>query len=192
LGQLPIPGLDRLVVYGHSMPSGGGASDAAHGYAVLTARSTGLKLINRSEGGTIASTAANTMDTFPAALPEDVVVIHTGMNDIFRQGDEAVDVGREAIQRLLEGTADADRRVVVLECQPASWLDTPPGVDLQAAYDAWNEMLTEEAAAWDDVDVLDTCATWDPEEYTDPHKYHPNDDGHALIAAELDALLRRS
>ena len=188
----PLRDFDRLVVYGHSMPEGGGASDEMHGYAVLTAEATGLELVNRAEGGTVASTAANTMAASPSAGPRDAVVIHTGMNDIFRRGDDAVAQGREAIQQLLAGTADAGRRVLILECQPSSWLDTPPHRDLQAPYDAWNAMLVEEAGAWPDVDVLDTCARWDPLQYTDPPKYHPSDEGHALIAAELDALLRQS
>jgi hypothetical protein len=69
-------------------------------------------------------------------------------------------------------------------------LDTPPAVELQAPYDAWNAMLREEAAAVPGVKVLETCAEWDPESYTDPPKYHPNDDGHALLADELVELLR--
>jgi lysophospholipase L1-like esterase len=186
----PIPGADRLVVYGHSMPTGGGASDADLAYAEVVAEETGLQLLNRAEGGTMSGTAADTMAALPAALPGDVVVIHTGMNDIFRRGADAVAKGRPAIQQLLSGTEGAARRVLILECQPFSWLDTPPQVELQAPYDAWNAMLREEAAAAGGVDVLETCAEWDPESYTDVPKYHPNDDGHALIAEELVELLR--
>jgi lysophospholipase L1-like esterase len=187
----PLRGLQRLVIFGHSMPEGGGASDVAHGYAELTAEATGLQLVNLSEGGTVASTAANTMASSAAVGPHDAVVIHTGMNDIFRRRDDAADLGREAIERLLAGTAEAKHRVLVLECQPDSWLDTPPAVDLQAAYDAWNQMIREEAVAWPGVELLDTCAEWDPKQFTDPPKYHPNDEGHALIAAALTALLTR-
>ena len=188
----PFRGLDNLVFYGHSMPDGGGASDPSLGYAELAAEATGLQLENRSEGGTAASAAASAMALYPAAGPRDVVVIHTGMNDIFRQGEQAAALGREAIQQLLTGTAEAGRRVVVLECQPSSWLDTPPARDLQAPYNAWNAMLVQESQAWDDVEVLSTCARWEPLQFTDPPKYHPNDEGHALLASELDALLRAS
>jgi lysophospholipase L1-like esterase len=120
------------------------------------------------------------------------VLIHTGMNDIFREGEGAVEVGREAIQRILYATARAKQRVIVLECQPADWMDTPPAQDLQAAYDAWNTMLREEAGGQPGVGVLDTCESWDPTLYTDSPQYHPNDDGHALIAEELNELLRSS
>jgi lysophospholipase L1-like esterase len=192
VAPLPLRGFDQLIVYGHSMPAGGGASDTDHGYAELAAEATGLELVNYAEGGSAASTAAATMAAAPVAGPRDVVVIHTGMNDIFRRGEEAVTEGRESIQQLLAGTAEAGRRVLVLECQPSSWLDTPPHRDLQAPYDAWNAMLVQEAGAWPDVDVLDTCARWEPLQFTDPPKYHPNDEGHALIAQELDTLLRES
>jgi lysophospholipase L1-like esterase len=187
--QRPLEGAERLVVYGHSMPTGGGASDSARAYAELTAEATELQLLNRAEGGTLAVTASRTMAALPKALPSDVVVIHTGMNDIFRRGDDAVAMGRDAIRQMLSGTSTAVRQVLMLECQPFSWMDTPPKVELQGAYDAWNAMLREEAAAAD-VDVLDTCAEWNPEDYTDVPKFHPNDEGHALIAEELVALLR--
>ena len=185
----PLRGLQRLVIFGHSMPEGGGASDPSLGYAELAAEQSGLDLVNLSEGGTVAATSANTMEAAPTVGPHDAVVIHTGMNDIFRKGDDAAEQGRPAIQRLLEGTAGAKHRVLVLECQPNSWLDTPPAVDLQTAYDAWNEMLREEAALADGVEVLDTCEAWDPAEFTDPPKYHPSDVGHAAIAAAIAELL---
>ena len=187
----PLRGLQRIVVFGHSMPEGGGASDASLGYAEVSAEATGLLLVNLSEGGTVASTAANTLDTTPAVGMHDAVVIHTGMNDIFRRGDDAAALGRDAVERLLAGTVDAKRQVLVLECQPDSWLDTPPAVDRQAAYDAWNAMLVEEAAELGDVKVLDTCSDWDPTQFTDTPKYHPNDEGHALIAAAITDLLMR-
>ena len=187
-----VRGLKRLVVYGHSMPDGGGASDVRLGYPQVAEDLTKLVLDNRSEGGTIASTTANTLAEYPAPGPRDAVVIHTGMNDIFREGESGVEIGREAIQRILYSTAKAKRRVLVLECQPADWMDTPPAVDLQTAYDAWNTMLREEASGQPGVDVLDTCESWDPSVYTDSPQYHPNDEGHALIAEELDELLRSS
>ena len=185
-------GVERLVVYGHSMPSGGGASDVALSYPEVAAAVLGMELVNRSQGGSSAVVAANLMAAAPTAGPQDTVVIHTGMNDIFRRGDEAVVQGREGIERLLSGTSRAAQRVLVLECQPHSWLDTPPQRDLQSAYDAWNAMLLDEATIWPKVEVLDTCATWDPMVSTTPPHYHPNDAGHALIAAELAALLQGS
>jgi len=187
----PVPGLKRIIFYGHSMPAGGGASSVSLGYATLAAQETGLRLANRSEGGTSAMAAAHAMESYPPARPRDAVVIHTGMNDIFRRGDDAVVEGRVGIERLLSGTANAGRRILVLECQPASWFDTPPHKDLQSAYDAWNAMLRDEASVWPNVDLLDTCEQWDPLKYTDPPKYHPNDDGHALIAGQINALLRQ-
>jgi lysophospholipase L1-like esterase len=184
-----LPGLKRLVVYGHSMPAGGGASAVSLSYPVLTAEATGLRLVNRAEGGTSALRAATHLETFPAARAGDVVVIHTGMNDIFRKGDAAAEIGRTGIERMLSATQRAGRRVLILECQPSNWFDTPPHTDLQSAYDAWNAMIREEADIWPNVDVLDTCEQWDAARYTNPPAYHPDDEGHALIADELTALL---
>jgi lysophospholipase L1-like esterase len=192
LAEVSVPGLKRLVVYGHSMPEGGGASDVSLSYAVLAAEATGSRLVNRAEGGASAAMSSWIMAQSRPAGPHDAVIIHTGMNDIFRRGDDAVTQGRRAVRHLLANSADAGRRVVILECQPASWMDTPPQEHLQPAYKAWNEMLLEEAARWPDVGILDTCESWDPSVYTDVPRYHPNDEGHALIAADLVAMLAGS
>lgn len=185
-------GVTRLVVYGHSMPAGGGASEPSRKYAVLAADALGLDLVDRAIPGSGAANATKTMEAAPPAGPLDAVVLHTGMNDIFRRGVDAVARGRQAIRHFLAGTADAGRRVVVLECQPISWRDTPPHRNLQPAYDAWNAMLREEAAARPDVAVLDTCERWDARRFEDAGRYHPNDDGHAQIARGLVALLATS
>lgn len=187
---LRIPGLRRLVVAGHSMPLGGGASDESLGYTEVVAEVTGLKVVNLAEGRTTARDTADTIASAPAAGRHDAVVVHTGVNDIFRwrRGDPAV-LGRDDVRRLLEESSSAGRQVVILECQPTSWLDTPPGIDLQASYDAWNAMLRQEAEAAG-ADVLDTCAEWDPQQYAE--RFHPNDAGHSLIAQELVEVLAGS
>jgi lysophospholipase L1-like esterase len=190
--QRSVPGIENLVVYGHSMPKGGGASEPSQGYPVLAAEALGLTLINRAEGGSGAANATLTMEGERPAGSDDAVVLHTGMNDIFRRGAAAVGRGRQAISSFLEGTAEAGRRVIVLECQPGSWADTPPGHDLQAAYEAWNAMLREEVAESPDVEVMDICEIWNPRRFTNVERYHPNDDGHARMAVELTALLTRS
>jgi lysophospholipase L1-like esterase len=189
--QQPPPRLERLVVYGHSMAAGGGASDPSRGYAARTADAIGVTLLNRAEGGTIAAAAARSLAESPGVGPQDAVVIHTGMNDVLRRGDKAVSWGRAEIRRLLDGTADAGRRVVVLECQPASWRATPARRDRQAVYEAWNRMLRDEVVDEPGVAVLDTCESWNAQRYTDDSRYHPNDAGHALIAAQLVGLLAR-
>jgi hypothetical protein len=53
-------------------------------------------------------------------------------------------------------------------------------------------MLSEEAAASPGVEILDTCQSWDPTVYTDVPHYHPNDEGHALIASEIVTALSTS
>lgn len=187
----PAPAeLHKLVVYGHSIPSGVGASRVSRGYAVLAAEATGLQLVNHAYGGTGTASAARIMTSAPPASPKDVVVVHTGLNELFRRGKQAIPDGRAAIRTMLTRSGDAGRRVLVLECQPSSWSHTPPARNLQAAYDAWNAMLRDVAAFWRDVDVLDTCATWNTDAYTDASHYHPNDAGHALLGRELAALLR--
>ena len=184
-----LPGLERLVVYGHSIPSGVGASTVSQGYAVLAADIAGLRLVNHAYGGTRVASAARMMASAPPAGPEDAVVIHTGLNDIFRRGHEAVPAGRVWIRELLRGTTGAGVRVLVLECQPASWRDTPPRQNLQGAYEAWNDMLRDVATFWPDVALVDTCETWDPQLFTDDSQYHPNDEGHARLARALVTLL---
>ncbi len=189
VARVTVAGLERLVVYGHSMPAGGGASRASLSYATRAAEESGLVLVNRAVGGSSAAAAARSMAAARPATWRDAVVIHTGMNDIFRHGAGAVRHGRESIRQLLEGTSEARRRTVVLECQPASWRITPPAHNLQAAYEAWNRMLRQEASRWPDVGVLDTCESWDPTQFLDRREYHPNDRGHELIADALVGAL---
>jgi lysophospholipase L1-like esterase len=183
------PSLERLIVFGHSMPAGRGASAVSQGYASLAAEGAGLVLVNLADGGTSAAAAARSLEGSPEIGPQDAVVIHTGMNDILRRGMRAAPEGRAALTSLLQGTARAGRRVVVLECQPASWRATPAGRNLQAAYEAWNRMIREQTAQWRDVELLDTCAEWDTARFVDDSQFHPNDAGHALIADELVTLL---
>lgn len=188
-----VPGIDRLVVYGHSIPAGRGASDEQQkGYATVAAEKTGLELVNRAAGRTVAEAALRAVTASESTGPADAVVIHTGLNDIFRWGHDAVAGGRETIRRILRRTSAAGRRVLVLDCQPAAWPDKAPGQDVQAAYEEWNSMLREEAATWPDVDVLETCETWDTQRFTDDSGFHPNDKGHKRLAKRLFDVLTTS
>jgi lysophospholipase L1-like esterase len=189
-----VPGIERLVVYGHSIPAGRGASDEQQkGYAARAAETTGLELVNWAEGRTVAKAALRAVTASDPTGPGDAVVIHTGLNDIFRWGDDAVARGgRETIRRILRRTSGAGRRVLVLDCQPAAWPDKAPGGDVQTAYEEWNGMLLDEAATWPDVEVLKTCATWDTQRFTDESGFHPNDAGHKRLAKRLVDVLTKS
>ena len=188
-----VPGIERLVVYGHSIPAGRGASDEQEkGYPTLAAEATGLELVNWAKGRTVAAAALRAVTASAPTGPGDAVVIHTGLNDIFRWGHDAVAKGRETIRGILRRTAAAGRRVLVLDCQPAVWPDKAPGEDVQTAYEEWNSMLLEEAAAWSDVEVLETCETWDTGRFTDDSGFHPNDMGHKRLAKRLVDVLTKS
>lgn len=190
---VPVPGIERLVVYGHSIPAGRGASDEQQlGYPTLAAEAMELELSNWAEGRTVSAAALRAAVASGATGPGDAVVIHTGLNDIFRWGHDAVVRGRETIRQLLWGTAAAGRRVLVLDCQPARWPDKAPGEDVQTAYEEWNGMLREEAATWPDVVVLETCETWDVQRFTDDSGFHPNDEGHERLAKRLVDVLTES
>lgn len=186
------PPLERIVVYGHSMPAGGGASADSKGYPVLAAAALGVKLVNHAVGGSGSTHAAATLGRARPADARDAVVLHTGLNDIFRRGGAAVDRGREAVQRFLAGTTEAGRRVIFTECQPGWWRRTPAGRNLQPAYDAWNDMIREEAAGAPRVEVIDICEIWNPRRFATFPDFHPNDEGHARMADELVAVLSGS
>ena len=191
--EASVPGIARLVVYGHSIPAGRGASDEQlKGYATLAAEATGLELVNWAQGRTVAAAALRAVTASDPAGPGDAVVIHTGLNDIFRWGHDAVAKGRETIRQILQGTSAAGRRVLVLDCQPAAWPDKAPGEDVQTAYEEWNSMLREEAETWPDVEVLETCETWDTQRFTDDSGFHPNDKGHKRLAKRLADVLTKS
>lgn len=187
-----VPGIERLVVYGHSIPAGRGASDEQQkGYPTLAARTTGLELVNWADGRTVAAAALRAVTASDSAGPGDAVVVHTGLNDIFRWGHDAVAGGRETIRKILRRTSAAGRRVLVLDCQPAAWPEKAPGKDVQAAYEEWNSMLLEEASTWPDVEVLETCKTWDTQRFTDDSGFHPNDKGHKRLAKRLVDVLTK-
>jgi lysophospholipase L1-like esterase len=188
-----VPGIGRLVVYGHSIPAGRGASDEQEkGYPTLAAETTGLELVNWAEGRTVAAAALRAATASDSTGPGDAVVIHTGLNDIFRWGHDAVRRGRETIREILRRTSAAGRRVLVLDCQPAAWPEKAPGDDVQTAYEEWNSMLLDEAATWPDVEVLETCQTWDTQRFTDDSGFHPNDEGHKRLAKRLVDVLTKS
>jgi lysophospholipase L1-like esterase len=188
-----VPGIGRLVVYGHSIPAGRGASDEQEkGYPPLAAETTGLELVNWAEGRTVAAAALRAATASDSTGPGDAVVIHTGLNDIFRWGHDAVRRGRETIREILRRTSAAGRRVLVLDCQPAAWPEKAPGDDVQTAYEEWNSMLLDEAATWPDVEVLETCQTWDTQRFTDDSGFHPNDEGHKRLAKRLVDVLTKS
>ena len=184
------PALERLVVYGHSMPAGGGASADSRGTPCWPPTSSGSSWSTTPTGQRLDH-AALTLGRARRPDARDAVVLHTGLNDIFRRGEAAVDRGRLAIRRFLAGTAGAGRRVIFPECQPGWWQHTPAGRNLQPAYDAWNDMIREEAAAAPRVDVVDVCETWDPRRFASFPDFHPNDEGHARMAAALVAVLSR-
>ena len=92
-------------------------------------------------------------------------------------------------ERSCGAPAAAGRRVLVLDCQPATWPDKAPGEDVQTAYEEWNSMLRDEAATWPDVEVLETCETWDTQRFTDDSGFHPNDKGHKRLAKRLVDVL---
>lgn len=187
-----VPGIERLVVYGHSIPAGRGASDEQQkGYPTLAAETTGLELVNWAEGRTVAAAALRAVSASDPPGPGDAVVIHTGLNDIFRWGHDAAAKGRETIRGILRRTSAAGRRVLVLDCQPADWPDKAPGEDVQTAYGEWNDMLRDEAATWPDVQVLETCETWDTQRFTDHSGFHPNDKGHKRLAKRLVDVLTK-
>ena len=179
------PAPARLVIMGDSISAdgGGGASSLANSFPVIVATHLELTLDYRAIAGTMIAEQAVPMDLHPG----DTVLWLTGRNDM-RHGNDAGAYGsvlRASVASMLAQGAT----VYLAGCLPmpdAGYATYPPDWDDGSAElcDAYTEQIRTVPGAifvplhYDTVNV-------------NPDLSHPNDAGHAQIAASFLRAMRR-
>lgn len=182
--------MEQLTAYGHSWVAGEGASSPSRGFVGLVAASLGLMPNNLGVGGSSTpATAALVERTRPPASA--IYLVMTGLNDARLQG--ALESGLEeytaALGSILAALALANPAAAgtYAVAQPPLLdysLHAPHNLGADEIVDAYNERLRAVAADHRGV-VLVRVAGWDAATMLVDDAVHPNDSGHAQLAAAV-------
>lgn len=191
------PKSTRLLVFGHSIAYGYGASSLGTSWAHLVSASSCRPLTNYGNGGDLSADTVNVIDHAGPYKAGDVAVIETGINDARLFGADADAVNRYWANisemlwtlRLPNGTPVP----VVLVADPgigaAGWGTYPPyDRGTQAVADQYASELHAVAAGWPAGTVVDVRGSWSDADIS-ADLVHPDDAGHALIAGAVTAAL---
>ncbi|MBE1606529.1 DUF7402 domain-containing protein [Actinopolymorpha pittospori] len=190
----------RLFTFGHSYVAGLGASKPDRAWPSIVAARTCRPLVNKARSSDLSAETENqflmTVNSFRRG---DVVVIETGINDVRLFGPDA-DLANRYAQHLTEmlsylrSTQRGREIPVVFVVDPgisaSTWSKYPPyDKGSQEVADDYAEKLKDVAADMSDISVVDVRSTWS-EEHIAADGVHPNDTGHATIAAAVGEALR--
>lgn len=180
--------MGNLAAYGHSWVAGEAATHQSRGFVELAAREVGLEAINLGIGGSSSTDTAEQLSRRPRPTAE-VLVVMTGLNDARRYGDssDALDAYAAALMSIFGVLcASPATRVIVVE-QPRLLdysLYPPHDRGSNEILDAYNGRLRAVVDRHPLV-VLATVAGWDATTMLDDDTVHPNDAGHAALAAAV-------
>ena len=178
----------RLVTFGHSYVVGVGASTPAKSWVQLAAAGVCLPLADYGVSGQVGSQVAADVHSQPLR-PDDIVAVQVGINDARLYGTDPAriaDYGKQ-ITDILDTLAH--HQVVLVTAQPLVDYGNfaPFDQGSAAAVAAYNAELATSAGRFAYAHVV--TPTWDPATDIAPDTVHPNDAGHAAIAAAVDREL---
>lgn len=182
----PVPEGAALFVYGHSM-----AADTAvpPPWSHFVAAELGLPLVNRAKGGDIVrQTALRAAVARGRPGNADLVLVHTGLNDVMRYGaspDMPARYGatlRKVAARL--GSAGATVHVLA-DVTLLRWDHHPP---MDNGSGEANAAVRAEALAI--PGAIDLARGWDPATMVLPDGIHPNELGQATLTRVILHALR--
>jgi len=184
--------MGNLTAYGHSWVAGEAASHESRGFVAVAASDLGLAAMNLGVGGSSSVETAHLLQRTPPPA-SDLNVVMTGLNDARRYGDSAealvaYAMAMESIFAAL-GRATPAARVIAVEQPPLLDYSLYPPHD-RGSNDilvAYNDRLRSVASGIPYV-VLATVPDWDAPMMLDADTVHPNDLGHAALAAALVAV----
>jgi lysophospholipase L1-like esterase len=183
--RLPVPAGPALFVYGHSM-----AADTAvpAPWSHFVAAELGLPLVNRAMGGDIARQTALRAGVHRGRPGTgDLVLVHTGLNDVMRYGNDPALPARygATLRTIADRLGSAGATVHVLADVVQLRWDHHPPMDNGSA--EANAAIRAEALAL--PGAIDLLPGWDPATMVLPDGIHPNEAGQAqLTRVILDAL----
>lgn len=172
----------RLICFGDSVTAGAGASTPDHAYVARIAAQLGYTLDNRAIGGTVLAEQL-TRAILPARIrPPDVALLLTGYNDM-RAGTDLARYQAQLAQAVAHLTQDG-ARLYLGDCLRMT----------EAGYAAYGPMWAHGsdaavAAINGAIHLVGASAAYDPANVV-ADLVHPNDLGHAQIAAAFVAAMR--
>jgi lysophospholipase L1-like esterase len=185
----------RLAAYGHSWVAGEAASRPERGLTELAAALLGMSPVNRGIGGSSAPETAALVRREGAVRAEAYVVL-MGLNDARLHGMDAtaLDAYTSALETVVTACEAASDAVVLLVEQPPllDYRGYPPhDQGSTAAVEEYNRRM-EQVAARHRQAVLVHVDSWDATTMLDDDAVHPNDRGHATLAAAAARAYRTS
>jgi lysophospholipase L1-like esterase len=186
----------RLVLYGHSWVAGEAATRPERRFSEVTAASLGMTPVNLGVGGssTIDTASHVSRHSTPRA---DAYLLLAGLNDARLNGCDpaALDAYSTALETIVTACeAVSPNAVVLLVAQPPllDYSGYPPhnrGSD--SALAAYNQRLRVVADRHPQA-VMVHVDRWEPTTMLDDDAVHPNDAGHAVLAAAAIRAYRRA
>ena len=177
----------RLALYGHSWVAGEAASRPERGLGDLVGAHLGMTPINLGVGGSTTLETAALVSRHGIVRAEAFLIL-TGLNDARLHGTDpaALDAYTSALETVVTACQAAGPDTVVLLIEQPPLLDysgyPPHDQGSLSALDAYNRRMALVADRhWQAV--LVHVDGWDPATMLDDDTVHPNDRGHATLAA---------
>lgn len=160
------------------------------------ARKLGLRVSNHAVGG---SSSSNTLALVLRCKrePADVYLLMTGLNDARLSGCDipALMLYARAVGRILTRFRLAAPNALILVVEQPHLIDysgyPPHHLGSDKAVEVYNAVLRREIGARPRARYVRTSG-WDPLTMLAPDGVHPNDRGHAYLAARVVAAVRES
>jgi lysophospholipase L1-like esterase len=177
----------RLALYGHSWVAGEAASRPERSLGDLVGARLGMTPINLGVGGSTTLETAALVSRHGIVRAEAYLIL-TGLNDARLHGTDpaALDAYTSALETVVTACQAAGPDTVVLLIEQPPLLDysgyPPHDQGSLSALDAYNRRMALVADRhWQAV--LVHVDGWDPATMLDDDTVHPNDRGHATLAA---------
>jgi lysophospholipase L1-like esterase len=186
----------RLVGYGHSWVAGEGASRPECGLTELAAALLGMSPVNRGVGGSSALDTAALIRR-EGAVRADVYLVLMGLNDARlhgrdRQALEAYTSALETVLAACEAAAPAAAVLLIAQPPLLEYGGYPPhDQGSTAAVEEYNHRM-EQVAERHPQAVLVHVDLWDATTMLHDDAVHPNDRGHATLAAAAAGVYREA
>jgi lysophospholipase L1-like esterase len=187
-------GSGRLTAYGHSWVGGAGATREDRGFVEVAARGLGMRPDNRGVGGSLSTDTSDGLTREPAPASECYVVM-TGLNDarLYGLGHGAIEAYAAALESIFVALASATSGASTIAVEQPPLLDysgyEPHNRGSNDVLDAYNRQLREVASRFPAVHLA-TVTGWDATTMLDEDNVHPNDRGHAAVAAAVVAVAK--
>jgi lysophospholipase L1-like esterase len=191
-----VAAMPRLALYGHSWVAGEAASRPQRRLSDLAAAGLGMAPVNLGVGGSSTVETASLVSRHGVVRAEAYLVL-TGLNDARLHGTDpaALHAYSSALETVVTACEAAAPDAVVLLVQQPPLLDyrgyPPHDKGSPSAVDAYNRRMALAADRHRQA-VLVHVDGWEPTTMLDDDTVHPNDLGHAAIAAASVRAYRRA